>query len=537
MSATASEATPRPNAASGATGREVEVRIPQGVLRGVREGDTEVFRGVPYGAPPVGDLRWRPPQPAPGWDGVRDAAVDGSAAVQPPIPMGGGPLGMMLGPDGIERTGEDCLHVVVRRPAGTAPGAALPVMVWCHGGSFRFGHGAQPGYAGAALVARGVVLVNVTHRLGALGFLAHPELTAEDPGGSSGNYGALDIVQALRWVRGSIAAFGGDPDRVTLFGESSGAATAVLAAGSPLAAGLVHRVISQSGSFFGPPGPPVPEGTGASDLLLADAERIGTNYLERLGVTSIAQARDLAPEQVLAAGDTAPGEMPLFLRPCVDGWFLPEPTYRMLAAGRWDALPVIAGTTADEGGLFVPPDTSAEQFRASLAAWGESADEVRAAYPAGSDAEAPAAARDLQRDATFAWPAWEWARVQAGHGGAPVWVYDFDRHPPFPHGTFESFGALHGAELPYVFGTLDSPAMRWDAADRELSEVVVGYWTAFAATGDPNAAGLPRWPACSAGDESSMHFGERAASGPVTGLDRLRVLDTSFARRNGADPA
>ncbi|MBE7219019.1 MAG: carboxylesterase family protein, partial [Caulobacteraceae bacterium] len=386
-------------AASAGPAAAQTVRLAQGAISGASDNGAEVFKNIPYAAPPVGPLRWRPPQPAKAWTGVRDGSVQGPACPQPPINFGGGAIGVEMGDEGPFTTSEDCLNLNVRRPAGTQAGARLPVMVWIHGGAFSFGRGSQRTYTGTALVKRGVILVTINYRLGALGFLADPELTAEDPHHSSGEYGALDAIAALQWVKDNISRFGGDPGRVTIFGESAGGAMVGMLAGSPLTKGLFQHAISESGVFFGPPDQGGGPGAGASDTYLSTEEPRGPAFLKQAGVSTIAEARALPVERILAAGAPGPGRQQFFFRPNIDGWFLPKLTYTLLRDGGYDARPVLVGSNSDEGVLFAPCGMTVANYVGMVRhLWGAHADQILAAYPATTDAQALHAARDLQRD-------------------------------------------------------------------------------------------------------------------------------------------
>ena len=520
-------------AAAGAASAQT-VQVSQGAVRGIVEDGAEVFKNIPFAAPPVGPLRWRPPQPAKAWVGVRDGSTFGPACIQPKLsfsPGQGGAIGTEMGDEGTFTTSEDCLNLNVRRPARTQAGSKLPVMVWIYGGGFQFGRGSQQTYTGTGLVKRGVVLVTPNYRLGALGFLAAPALSAEDPHHSSGDYGALDTVAALQWVKDNIAAFGGDPNNITIFGESAGGALVGMLAGSPLTHGLFQHAISESGVFFGPPDQSGGPGGGASDSLLAAAEQSGTAFLKQAGVSSLAEARALPAERILAAGRPGPGRRPVFFRPNVDGWFLPKLTYELMKDGAYDQRPVLVGSNSDEGVLFVPKQITLAQYQAmTRQAWGADADRILAAYPAATDAEATRAARDLQRDGTFAWAAWTWGRMQKGD---KVYVYNFNHRPPFPNTPeFKDMGAPHAAELPYVFDAFNSPLMSWGRDDHVISDEMMGYWTNFAKTGDPNGAGLPPWRAYTSDGEQALQFDKVAAvPGKVQNIPRLKIIDDILMAR------
>ena len=511
------------------------VTLGQGKLRGTRDGGAEVFKNIPFAAPPVANLRWKPPQTPSSWNGVRDATAFGPACVQRSLSGGGGVFGVMMGDEGAYTTSEDCLNLNIRRPVGTKAGAKLPVMLWIYGGGFQFGRNSQRTYTGTALVKRGVILVTPNYRLGAFGFLAHPELSAESPHGSSGNYGALDVVAALQWVQKNIADFGGDPGNVTIFGESAGGGLVGMLSVSPLTQGLFAHSISQSGGFFGPVAPEKGARAGAADTSLASAERSGVTFLKNLDVASIAEARRLSAEQVFAATAPRPGAPPVLLRPNLDHFFLPKPTRELLTAPGFIARPALVGSNDDEGVLSVPTKISVARYTDAIKqAWGDFAGRLLAAYPATTDVGATHAARNIQRDGTFAWSAWTWGREQTG---AKVYLYNFDHRPPFPKNPeYDIMAAPHAADLPYVFGTIDAPGIDWSADDRAISNAMIGYWTNFAKSGNPNGPGLPEWAAFESGQQQSMHFGQTApASGTVSSLSNLALFDAYYESRRRPD--
>ena len=517
------------------------VKTPQGALRGITEGRSEAFKNIPFAAPPVGPLRWKPPQPAKGWSGVRDATRFGPVCMQSPIAPNMGDesaVGFALGDQGPMPQSEDCLNLNVRRPAGTKASAKLPVMIWIYGGGFVFGGGSQRTYTGSGLVRNGVVLVTLNYRLDAFGFLAHPELSAEDPHHSSGNYAMLDAVAAMKWVKANIAAFGGDPNNVTLFGESAGAVSVGVLTGSPLTKGLFNRTIFESGLLFG-----VPDygkggiSPGASrEVTLAGAEQEGSRWLKQSGAASIADARKLKPEQVLAATLPGPGRPPFAFRPNIDGWFLPRSTFEQLKAGVY-SKPVIAGSNNDEGVLFLwDPQFPLAQYQGMIRqTWGPFADKMLAAYPATNDTEALHAARNTLRDSWMGVPPYVWAKHQRG---APVYLYNFDHRPPFPKNPrFDDALAPHAVELPYVFGEMFSPVMAWNKDDAAISDLMTHYWTNFAKTGNPNGKALPRWSPASEASMQSLHFGkDNAAMGELSSLENLKMLDAYYEEARAAAP-
>jgi len=478
-----------------------------GLVQGVSEDGLTVYRGIPFAAPPVGDLRWRPPQPAAKWDGVRPAVAFAADPYQG---------------DGKGHVSEDCLYLNVWTPAQSAD-ARVPVLVWIYGGGFSFGSTSTPVHNGEHLARKGVVLVSINYRVGPLGFLAHPELSAESPHHVSGNYGLLDQIAGLQWVRKNIAAFGGDPDKVTIFGESAGGISVSMLCASPLAHGLFQGAISQSGGSFGPSRPTTYPGENMRRL--PDAERAGAAYLTKAGVSSVAELRRLPPDQ-LPAGWGSGAAWPI-----IDGWVIPDDQYKLYAAGLYNDTPILVGYNSDEGLSFSREKTPAEFIANTRQRYGPFADKLLAAYPVGPDT-VPKTARDLTRDAAFGWHTWSWALLQARTGRSRVFYYYFDQHPAHPAGAPEAdHGAPHGVDVPYVFQTLDRKDPKLTPGDLAVSEAMATYWTNFAKKGDPNGPGLPHWPVFTATDRQVMYFHDLPQLGPVPSAAALEVLDAYFAWR------
>ncbi len=382
--------------------------VPPANADGVR-----VYKGIPFAAPPVGDLRWRAPIPAAPWSGVRDTNQFGSNAMQGVVFDDIDPLA-----PGVS---EDCLYLNVWTPTRDAADR-LPVLFWIHGGGFVVGHGAEPRYDGGNLAARGMVVVTANHRLGALGFLAHPDLTTE--AGASGNYGLLDQLAALAWVKRNIAAFGGDPDCVTIAGESAGSISVSALMASPLAAGLFQRAIGQSGAMFPPPAT-------ARDLTLATAERMGIAFAEKLGVASLAELRSVPAERIVEAQT---GER---FWPIVDGHFLPDSPATIFAAGRQNDVALLAGWNRDEGFNFdISRDATAPFAEIVKQRVGDRAADVLALYPADSAEAAARSARELGGDLVIIQPTWAWLEAQKKTGKAEVYRYRFDWEPQVPADWF-----------------------------------------------------------------------------------------------------
>ena len=482
------------------------------------------FEGIPYAAAPVGELRWRPPAPVEPWEGTRDATAPGAICPQQGLP--GGAQGAAQS--------EDCLFLNVWAPR-EADGP-LPVMVWIHGGGYRLGSGSGTG--GAPLASRGVVLVTINYRLNVFGFLAHPALSAESPRGASGNYGLLDMVAALEWVRDNAAAFGGDPGRVTIFGESAGGGAVMALMIAPQAEGLFHRAIAQSTYVHGWDRPLDAPARGWEP-----AEALGEQVGAALGASG-AGAEALA---AMRAADTqvvleAAGAGALFLwsgtlwAPNVDGWSIPDDPVAVYEAARQHRVPLIAGITANEGSLFRPRYDIAdaegfeEYVRNDFAAVAPAA---LALYDPRGEGGFAASLDGLVHDMFFAGPARLQLRANTA-AGAPVWFYRFAQVPPTPMG--ERFGAHHAAELAYVFGALDaSPDTPWTAADRAVSEAMMGYWTQFAAAADPNRDGLPAWPAYTLDGDMHLTFAESLETGAGFSREGAALYDRFEAERRAGD--
>lgn len=486
-------------------------RIDSGRLQGQAADGVISYLGVPFAAPPLGDLRWRPPAPAARWSGVRKADRFAPACLQTRVSMPGET------PPAIS---EDCLYLNVWTPAATS-GERLPVMVFIHGGGYENGATAMPLYAGDRLARRGVVVVTIAYRLGAFGFLAHPDLTAESGRGSSGNYGLMDQVAALEWVQRNIGAFGGNPDRVTLFGQSAGSIAISALMTSPRTGGLFHGVIGQSGGLFEPlqlaPG-----------YRLTNAERDGAAFAGKLGAPSITALRALPAETILKARGTS-------FHPVIEPWLLPRAPYDVFAEDRQHDVPVLVGWNTEEARALtdLQPVTAARFDTDIAATFGALPPPLLAAYPHETDELARQARGDFERDLRFGWDMWTWGRLQARQGRR-AYVYNFAQHPPFPADSVRAgWGASHFAELWYVFDHLDQEPWAWTGGDRRLADVMAGYWVNFARNGDPNGPGLPLWPAFTTDDQRVQRLAEPVTAGPATGTSGLAVFDAVYAAVRG----
>ena len=490
-------------------------KVEQGVLQGTKEADLTVYRDIPFAAPPVGDLRWRAPQPAAKWDGVRPADKFAPQCVQGSF--GAGPAPAMS---------EDCLYLNVWTPAKSAS-AKLPVLVWIYGGGFAGGSTSVPTYSGEVLAKKGVVVVSIAYRVGTLGFLAHPELSAESPNHVSGNYGLLDMIAALSWIKKNIAAFGGDPNKVTIFGESAGGIAVSQLCASPLAKGLFSGAVSESGGSFGPPrssGAP-----GENMRPLAIAEKDGLAFQVNAGANSLAELRKLPAEKIVAATRG-------LAWPNIDGWVIPSDQYSLYDAGKFNDVPVLIGYNSDEGASFSRDRTPKDYIDATRKRYDAFADSLLKAYPTG-DKSVPKTARDLSRDAAFGWHTWIWARLQSKLGKSKVFYYYFDQHPDYPADSPQAgHGSPHGMEVEYVFGHVTGgPSGKPSATDLAISDAMVTYWTNFAKYGDPNSKNMPTWPAFSDAHPELMYFGGTPHTGPVPNEEGLKALDAYFAWRRSPE--
>lgn len=470
-----------------------------------RDAAVEVFKGIPYAAPPVGKLRWRPPQPPEEWTGVRQCNEFGPKSLQ-------GKRG------GVRGQSEDCLYLNVWAPRDKKT-EKLPVMVWIHGGGFTQGSGHQASYDGTQLARRGVVLVTINYRLGALGFMAHPALSAESPQGSSGNYAVLDQIAALEWVRDNISAFGGDPEKVTIFGESAGGTSVYLLTATPLSKGLFHRAILES-PWLDPVifrdlkeenenGPPAEfDGEGQVTKLLGDAP---TNVLEKL--------RAMPAEEILAK---VKQRWPV----ATDGWIFPRDPHEIYANGDQQDVQVIVGTNRDEGTMFAPIRPfggSLDSYKAAMVErFGEHGERVAAFYAPESKAKLREVAVQQITDAWFVQPSREFARSM-DRQGADVWMYHFTKP------TWGRLGAAHAAEIGFVFGNLENP----NAEDAALSDAFMDYWVQFAKTGNPNVAGQPNWPEYTTSEDQHLIMNETIKVDVGLRRGACDMLDAILKQRRG----
>ncbi|MGD0442922.1 MAG: carboxylesterase/lipase family protein [Edaphobacter sp.] len=500
----------------------LRVKTDKGAVEGSLTNGQQVraFKGIPFAAPPVGDLRWQPPQPATAWKGVRPAKDFGAHCIQ-----SGGYPDMVFHDPG---PAEDCLTLNVWTPVKAKAGS-LPVMVWIFGGGFVSGGTSENRQDGQFLARRDVVVVSMNYRLGVFGFFAHPELTAESPHHASGDYGLLDQVAALAWVQQNIAAFGGDPNNVTIFGESAGSTSVSAQMASPLARGLFAKAIGESGgALYGSGiGPPSRESAERQDVAFAQSA---------FGTSTLADLRKLSADEIVRAATAKTTPPPPRFGPDVDGYFMPDSVANIYAAGNQAHVPLLAGWNADEARgevLLAKIKPTAGSFTSTAQTdFGERAQRFLAAYPATTDDEAMISAGDFASDHFIAYSTWRWMEAHVATGKAPVFRYRLDLGSPGDTNHSAVLGAFHSDDIEYVFGTLDSrPGALWRPEDRKLSELMGAYWTNFARTGDPNGANLPHWPTYNAADQwQVMHLDAASEAKPDSQRERYLFLDEVWGK-------
>jgi para-nitrobenzyl esterase len=487
-----------------AAAEAASVQVQGGAILGTASVDGAIthYLGVPYAAAPIAGLRWRPPQPVAPWQGILET-VRAAPACPQLLPKPGSFYQNEFFLTS-ERQSEDCLYLNISAPM-RGQTEKLPVMVWFHGGGFAQGSGSLSSFEGDALARRGVVVVTINYRLGPLGFLALPALDQESPDHVSGNYGLLDMVAALHWVQDNVVGVGGDPDNVTIFGQSAGALGVNAMMASPLAHGLFRRAIIESDPMFGMNDPM---------QTLAQAEQGGEKFASAVGADSLADLRMVAgTDLVRAMGSNAIG---FGLRPNVDGHILPHDLPEMIASHHDNGAALLIGTNYDEGTQLLPATTPEGLAALARRRFGAQGDQVAGLYNGADDEHATAAQDRMQSDYLLAASARQ-AQLVAERG-EPAYVYRFTRLAPGSDPV--KVGAFHSAELAYVFGTQASIDRPWSARDHALSEQMQQYWTNFAKNGNPNGEGLPEWPRFAASGQQIMELGD--ATQPIAALDPQR---------------
>ena len=512
----------------------LDVQVTGGAIRGTGDtspGGLKQYHGIPYAAPPTGDLRWAPPAPVVAWQGVRDAGAPGPVCMQR-RPMNAAFYAAQQDKPP-RRQSEDCLTLNVWTEADRRD-EGRPVMVWIHGGGLVAGAGSR--LSGRQLAAKGAVLVTFNYRLGQFGFFAHPELSAESPRGVSGNQGFRDQIQALRWVRDNIAEFGGDPDNVTILGESSGSTSVAVVQASPLARGLFHRAIGQSGAPFHPMRDRTRDQSFAPSGE-SNGLRFGAALTGEAGDQSLAALRAVPAERVLEAFLSSRDFSVYEYLPMVDGEVLVEDVATAFASGNQADVPTMVGSTSDESSApvehlatMMPPGIRGfNVFAASMLP--EVREELPSHYPAATDEQATRSWQDLLNDLNFNYPMRAWARGMT-NVESDAFLYWFSWRPPVPNADY--YGAFHGSFQMYLLGDLEAFRAVPTDADREFSSMLAETWVRFARTGDPNGGPLPEWPAFTAEDEAYMELGPTLAVGEHLRTSQLELIAKAWDRRRAA---
>ncbi|HKQ73087.1 MAG TPA: carboxylesterase family protein [Blastocatellia bacterium] len=516
------------------------VKIANGTLEGITDKSSGVrsFKGIPFGEPPVGNLRWKPPQPVKNWEGARKADKFGPRCMQRPI----------FGDMGFRSNGmsEDCLYLNVWTPAKSG-NEKLPVLIYFFGGGFVAGDGSEGRYDGASMAKNGIVAITVNYRLGVFGFFAHPELTKESPQRASGNYGLFDQHAALKWAQQNIAAFGGDPKRVTIAGESAGSISVSAQMASPLSKNLIAGAIGESGSILG----------ALSAVPLAEGEKMGARFAASLGkgdAPALAELRSMTAEQLLEA--TAKPGQPWFT-PTIDGYFFPKSPFDIYAAGEQAHAPLLAGVNSEEMGYFAVlgiEKPTVENYRKSLERlYPGKGEEVFKLYPASNDAEVMDSAQDLAGDRFISYSTWKWMDVATKTGRNPTYYYLYARPRPAMRAEMgnatpglaggvvrgqqaaanprpQPRGAVHSAEIEYAMGNLElNEVYAWTPDDHKVSQVMQDYFANFIKTGNPNGKGLPNWPKFSDGQRIVIDVNTRAEAEKTRA--RYEFLDQFYIKK------
>ncbi len=474
----------------------LKTHVETGDVEGILEGtDLAVYKAIPFAAPPVGELRWKAPQPAKPWKGVLKAE---ECAKWPPQPERGDVSYDMMS--------EDCLYLSVVTPAKTV-NDALPVMVYIHGGSFQTEHyGAE---LWQSLARKGVVTVSIEYRAGALGFMAHPELSKESADGKSGNYGMLDQIFALQWIQRNIKNFGGDPSKVTIFGESAGAMACNILCASPMAKGLFRACISQSGAFM----------SSMNLINQQQAEMLGNMFMQQLQKSSIEEMRKMDTKSLTGTGVNFPACSPI-----IDGKVLTDDVYQLYERGEYMDIPVIVMHNSDEGAVM--DGLTAEQYKEQLKPLPLNyADSLMAIYPGTTDEEAFYSIRDVVRDLNFGWPAYAWVTLQKKTGKSPVYsAYLAQKSERTVYAKGNRRGAAHADDLLYLSGAFEKEADKYPQ-EAAVSETMQQYWVNFAKTMNPNGAGLPNWPVYEEGKKTVMQFNNGATLIETPNMEGISLID------------
>ncbi len=505
------------------------VKTRSGLVQGApgKDPSVTVFKGLPYAAPPVGDLRWRAPKPPLAWQGVRQAGKFSASCIQNIVEERKPWTHEFMSHDAVS---EDCLYLNIWTAAKSA-GEKRPVFVYIHGGGFNEGSGSIAAYDGEGLARKGLVMVTINYRVGLFGFFSHPELTRESDHNASGNQGLLDMLAALEWIHDNIAAFGGDPSRVTVAGQSAGSMAVHALAASPLAKGLIDRGIAESGG----------SALGGSSRKLADAEADGVRFAADKGARSLAELRAMTVEQLTArppvpAGSRGGRGAGFRFGPIVDGYLLPAPIDEIVAQGRHNDIPILTGANADEGGASPHPTVTLAAFQSrARQRFGDFAEAFLKLYPAAGDQEAGQANNDSSRDQQRV-SIYVWAQARAKTTKSKIYTYFWTHVLPGPDAG--TYGAFHTSEVPYALNTLYNSDRPFTDLDHKIAALMSSYWANFARTGNPNGKGLPLWPAVGDKPDTTMQIGDVTQAVPIAGSPaRLEFWQQYFARPRPAETA
>lgn len=523
------------NNASATAATPTTVRITSGMVRGVTEGDVSSFKGIPFAAPPVGENRWRPPQPLSSWQGIRDASKFGADCAQMGFNPGTRSMSMSAA------SSEDCLFLNVWRPAGAAPGAKLPVMFWIYGGGFTGGSSAMPLTSGTQLAKDGVILVAANYRVGRFGFFAFPALSKEHPDELKGNYGYMDQIAALKWVKKNIAAFGGDPNNVTIFGFSAGGVSVHSLMTMPLARGLFQKAIVESGGSRDSVLTARPMSKdGVDPNYPVSAETIGINFARSMGIegtdqAALAKLRALSADQVAAGAPAQPGKAVQYYEttPILDGKLITETAETAYKAHREPRIPLMLGSNSGDTAGNRIRATTKEQLFARFGKWSEQA---KAAYDPDGSKDLATLVAEANDDFGQAEPA-RFAATSFASNGSPVYLYRFSYVQPAMRQMFRG-ATPHGGEIGFVFGTIGTPMFGPPpppptAEDVAVSKMAQGYWVNFAKTGDPNGEGLPAWPRYDPNKDSIFEFHPDGSASAIPDPWKARLDVMNLATESG----
>jgi para-nitrobenzyl esterase len=492
------------------------VKIEGGLISGTKSANSgvNIFKGVPYARPPLGDLRWKAPEPVKAWTGVRACNAFSPSPMQgKPIPFGVYTSEFLI-PDSV--MSEDCLYLNIWTAASSAS-EKRPVLVWIYGGGFVSGSGSVGIYDGEAMAKKGIVFITFNYRLGIFGFFSHPDLSAESPNHASGNYALLDQIAALNWVRRNIKAFGGDPDNITIDGQSAGSMSINCLMASPVAKGLFRHAIGESGAMFVP-------NPFTRLVSLKEDETEGLKMAQTLNVKSLAELRAIPAVQLQAKAKS------FGYRPIIDGYVLPESIEDIFKTGKQNDADLLTGWNADDGLLLGPPRNATSYKNMIGQQFGSDSAKFLQLYPGSTDSEAIASQKSFSRDMIFAVQNYSWANLESTTGKGKVFLYHFIRKPPAT-GEFVRYGAFHSAEIVYALDNLFSLHRPWEEVDRKLASTMSAFWVNFMHSGDPNGPGLPNWPAYQSTTKMEMLLSEQPVARILPNGPALDFLEISLRKK------